>query len=104
MITLNFQEKQILLHYADELNKNRIEALLNEGLKSPTDAEELARFFWKVVDQSAADHEKGITVIGFASLESWCEDIMQSLRSHFASTGYMKIWENESDKSQALGN
>lgn len=92
------EERQILLHYAGRLNNNKIEDLLNEGLQSPTDAEELARFFWKVVDQSAADHEKGITVMGFNSLESWCEEIMQSLRSHFSSTGYMKIWEDESDK------
>jgi hypothetical protein len=93
------EERQILLHYADKFNNDRIEALLNEGLKSPSDAEELAHFFWEVVDQSATDHEKGITVLGFNSLESWCEDIMQSLRSHFSSTGYMKIWEDESDKS-----
>jgi hypothetical protein len=93
------EERRILLHYAAMVDNNKIESILNEGLKSSSEAKELARFFWFIVDQSSADYENGVTVLGFDNLQSWCEDIMQSLRSHFVSTGYIEIWEDESDKS-----
>lgn len=98
MIKFRFpEESQILSHYADKLNNTKIEEILKTGLKSSAEAEELAQFFWKVVDQSADDHQQGVVVLGFSNLESWCEDIMQSLRSHFIATGYIDIWERESD-------
>lgn len=32
-----------------------------------------------------------LAVAGYTNLESLCEDIMQSLRSHFIAAGYMEI-------------
>ncbi len=101
MIRFRFpEEKQALLHYAQILgNKTIEEILLNEGVRTSNEARELASFFWKMVDQTVIDSEQNITVAGYTNLESCCEDIMQSLRSHFIATGYMEIWEEESDKA-----
>ena len=94
------EEKQALLHYAKILGNKQIEQILsNEGAKNPNEARELASFFWKMVDQTVIDSEQNITVAGYTNLESLCEDVMQSLRSHFIATGYMEIWEEESDKA-----
>lgn len=100
MIEYKFKlEKEILLHYARTLNHNNIEAILTKGqIESSEEAQELAHFFWVMVDQTVIDTESGVVIVGHTNQESWCEYIMQSLRSHFIATGYMKIWKEESDK------
>lgn len=101
MIEYKFkQEKEILLHYARTLNHKNIEAILTKDkIESSEEAQELAHFFWVMVDQTVIDRGNGVAVIGQKNLESWCEYIMQSLRSHFIATGYMQIWEEESDNA-----
>ena len=94
------EEKEVLLHYARTLNHKNIETILTKGkIESAEEAKALAHFFWIMVDQTVIDAENGVAVIGQTNLESWCEYIMQSLRSHFIATGHMQIWEEESDKA-----
>ncbi|PUA30618.1 MAG: hypothetical protein B0W54_09145 [Cellvibrio sp. 79] len=101
MITyLNTKEKDALLHYAKILENQKIENILkNDGIKSTEDARELASFFWKMVDQTVLDSNKNLVIAGYTNLESLCEDLMQTLRSHFIATGHSVIWEEESDKA-----
>jgi len=101
MIRFRFpEEKDALLHYAQKLENKKVEKILhNDGISSSEEARELASFFWKMVDQTVIDNDANIVVAGYTSLESLCEDVMQSLRSHFIATGYMEIWEDESDKA-----
>lgn len=100
MIKFRFaEEKGALLHYTKALDNKRVEEIIQgDGVRSPEDARELASFFWKMVDQTVIDSDKNVEIAGYTSLESLCEDVMQSLRSHFITTGYMEIWEDESDK------
>jgi hypothetical protein len=100
MIKFRFpEEKEALHHYANVLDNKTVENVLHDGIRSTEDARELASFFWKMVDQTVVDNESNISVAGYTNLESLCEDLMQSLRSHFIATGYMEIWEEESDKA-----
>ncbi len=93
------QEKDALLQYAKALDNKRVEEIIQgDGVRSPEDARELSSFFWKMVDQTVIDSGKNVEIAGYTSLKSLCEDVMQSLRSHFITTGYMEIWEDESDK------
>lgn len=94
------EEKEVLLHYAKILKNIHVDEILqNENLQSAEDARELASFFWRMVDQTVIDSEKDLVIAGYKNLESCCEDVMQSLRSHFIATGYVDIWEEESDKA-----
>jgi len=101
MIRYRFpEEKEALLHYAITLENKKVEEILHgDGIKSPEEARELATFFWKMVDQTVTDSDKSLDIAGYKNLESLCEDVMQSLRSHFIATGYVDIWEEESDKA-----
>lgn len=101
MIKYRFpEEKEMLLHYAKKFNAKNIEDILNkEKIESPEEAKALATFFWAMVDQSVIDSESNSTVAGCSNLESCCEDILQTLRSHFIATGYMQIWESISDNA-----
>ena|SRR6187402_2620709 len=93
------EEKQILLHYANFIQDADVVAILNNGeLKSAVQARQLASFFWKMVDLTVEDADQGKAIAGQTNLESWCEDILQTLRYHYIETGYMQIWEEESDK------
>lgn len=101
MIKFRFpEEKEALRHYAKTLNNTNIEAILqNDGIKTSDEARELASFFWKMVDQTVIDSDNNLVIAGYTNLQSLCEDLMQSLRSHFIATGHMEIWEEESDKA-----
>jgi hypothetical protein len=93
------KDKDILLHYAKVLKNKNVEEILKKGkLQSSEEAHELASFFWKMVDQTVIDSDKNLMVAGYTNLESLCEDLMQNLRSHFITTGYTKIWDDEADK------
>lgn len=101
MIKFRFpEEKEALLHYTKALNNPKIKTILQSGgIKTPEEARELASFFWKMVDQTVIDSDKNTVVAGYTNLETLCEDVLQSLRSHFIATGYVDIWEEESDKA-----
>ena len=92
--------KDALIHYAQTLENRTVETILqNDGIKTSGDARALASFFWKMVDQTVIDADNSLVIAGYTNLESLCEDVMQSLRSHFIATGHMEIWEEESDKA-----
>lgn len=100
MIKFRFpEEKNALLHYAKTLGNRKVEKILHsDGIQSSEEARELASFFWKMVNRTVVDSENNVTIAGYNNLESLCEDIMQSLRSHFIATGHLDIWDEESDK------
>jgi hypothetical protein len=92
-------EREILFHYANNLKDAEIIKILNQGgVENAVEARQLASFFWKMVDLTVLDSDNEKTIAGQSNLESWCEDIMQTLRYHFIETGYMQEWEDESDK------
>ena len=94
-------EREILFHYANHIQDIAVLTILERGgLENPTEAHQLASFFWKMVDLTVEDADNGKVVAGQKNLGSWCEDIMQTLRYHFIETGYMKEWEEESDKAE----
>lgn len=93
-------EKQILLHYANSIRDADVISILENGeIKNSVQAHQLASFFWKMVDLTVDDADQGKAIAGQTNLESWCEDILQTLRYHYIETGYMQIWEEESDKA-----
>ncbi len=92
------EEKQIILHYAEVLeDRKAIEIITTGSVSSPEDASHLAAFFWKMVDLSVADIDKGVSVCGQTDLEAWNEYIMDSIRSYLRKTGYAKQWDEQSD-------
>lgn len=101
MINFRFpEEKDALLHYAKTLVNKKVERILhNDGISSSQEARELASFFWKMVEQTVIDSDKNLAVAGYTNLENLCEDVMQSLRSHFIATGHIEIWDDEADKA-----
>ena len=93
-------EKEFLLYYAKTLKNIKVEEILKrDGIQCEEDARTLAGFFWKLVDQTVIDSKNNLVIAGCKNLESCCEDIMQTLRSHFLATGYIEIWEDVSDKA-----
>lgn len=94
------EEQKILLHYAQQFNDQETLTILEKGyLENASEAQHLASFFWKMVDQTVEDVDQGKTVAGHTDLEAWCEYIMQTLRSYFIASGFLSTWEIESDKT-----
>jgi hypothetical protein len=101
MIQYRFPEEQkILLYYTKKLNRPDINKILTKGnIETSAEGKKLAQFFWQMVDQTVIDSESDMSVLGYTGIESWCQHIMQTLRYHFLETGYISIWEDESENA-----
>ncbi len=94
------EEKAITFHYAQQFNDSIVLAILEKGYAENSDeAHHLARFFWRMVDQTVVDVDQKKDAAGYTNLESCCGDIMQSFRSYFMRAGFSVEWEEESDNA-----
>jgi hypothetical protein len=95
MILYKFkEEKDFILHYAKKLKNTVVERIILDGdVKFPEDADELARFFWEMVDAIVEDKENNTLVPGFSDLEAWNEYVFESIRAYFRNNGYEKEWD-----------
>ncbi len=94
------EEKAITFHYAQQFNDSIVLAILEKGYaENSNEVHHLARFFWRMADQTLTDAEQKKDAAGYTNLESCCGYIMQSFRSYFMQAGYSSEWEDESDKA-----
>lgn len=100
MINYHFdEEKDYLLYYAQRLNDTLTQTILNNGVvASDTEAEHLARFFWRMVDKSIEDEQQNIPLPWPENAEFWNEKTMRSISGYLERAGYEAIWERVSDE------
>ena len=101
MIKFNYpKEKDLLTHYAKQIKDIQTLEILDNGIvASSKEASHLSQFFWTFVDLTIEDIDSGNKILGESSLEEWTEIIMQTLRSHIISQGFVAEWEAESDRA-----
>ncbi|GLS24725.1 hypothetical protein [Marinibactrum halimedae] len=81
----NIEEKKRLVHYAKEFGDANILNIIENGVRSEVEAILLARFYWKVIEETINKKE----------LESILEKIYTSLHIHCGNNGYSDTWDNE---------
>ncbi|BCD97161.1 hypothetical protein [Marinagarivorans cellulosilyticus] len=102
---MNFNEfdqpaKAITQHYANRLN-NELAAKLITGevnISSKDDAEDLAFFFWAMVDEAVDDEENNFAIDGYSDLQSWLEKAMHIFSSYIKNQGFADQWREVSHK------
>lgn len=103
---LEFSEKDqkaqlVCLHYANQLASvnliNVIEGKASVGSKE--DALALSRFFWKMLEASADDKEKGIIAPGDVDRQYWMGRSMNIISSYLRRIGYRDEWEQVFDET-----
>jgi hypothetical protein len=98
MIEYRYDEERIVaLHFASLLNDSLATSILEKAMvTSAEEATHLSRFFWKMVDKSAAG---GVDLPCEGSSEYWTEKLLNSIGGYLESAGYEKEWETEVDNA-----
>ncbi|GAB2891090.1 hypothetical protein ACCI51_03060 [Microbulbifer echini] len=81
----NIKEKELLVHYANEFGDSNILNIIESGVSSELEAAALAKFYWKIVDETIEDKD----------LEYILERIYTTLHIHCGNNGYSDVWDNE---------
>lgn len=92
--------KTITLHYANRLN-NELAARVITGeadVTSKEDAENLAYFFWAMIDEAIDDEENGVAIEGHSDLQSWLEKAMHIFSGYIKQQGFVKQWREVTRK------
>lgn len=90
------EEKGILLHYAEKMKNNAVKEIILKGyVENSTEADELASFYWSMVDRAAEDEGVGLPVVEVEGIEAWMEYIFHTLNGYMVSNGYVSEWDKE---------
>lgn len=96
MIEYKFkEEKEFILHYAKKMGNSTVEKVISDGrVFSSDEANELAKFFWEMVDEIVKDKDEKVVVAGQTDLEAWNEYVFESIRSYLLNNGYEDEWNS----------
>ena len=92
--------KTITLHYTNRLN-NELAARVITGeanIASKEEAENLAYFFWTIVDEAVDDEENGLAIDGHSDLQFWLEKAMHIFSGYIKLQGFAEQWREVSRK------
>ncbi|TQV71332.1 hypothetical protein FKG94_19655 [Exilibacterium tricleocarpae] len=103
MIEFRYQEERaVALYFAELLGDAKASDLLETGVVSTSeDATHLSKFFWAMVNKSAAEKAKGknIKLPCEGSSEYWTEKLYNSIGGYLESVGFGKEWDTEVDNA-----
>ena len=92
------EEKAILLHYADKMQRAEAKAILLRGaVRDKHEALVLSKFYWDMLDIAADDQGEGIELLEQEGIEVWMEYIFHSLNGYLVSNGYEAQWDEGDD-------
>lgn len=93
------EEIGFLRYYADRMGNDLIGDILNRGfVVNSNEAEQLARFFWHMVDLCVEDTRQNVPLPWPESTEFWNEKTMRSISGYLERAGYEAIWEQVVDE------
>lgn len=92
--------QHICIYYAEKIGALALIDVLRckKPVESKKEARELSKFFWDMLDASAADMEDGVEVCGEQDLAHWMERNMNVFRGYLCKIGYGEEWEKVSDE------
>lgn len=95
------EEIGFLRYYADRMGNDLIGDILNRGfVVNSNEAEQLARFFWHMVDLCVEDTRQNVPLPRPESAEFWNEKTMRSISGYLERAGYEAIWEQVVDEQE----
>lgn len=93
--------KWVCLHYVNQLGSISLINII-EGKAPVSSSEEalaLSRFFWNMLEVSAADSDKGAIAKGDIDLQYWLRRCMNIISSYLRNLGYKEEWEQVFDET-----
>lgn len=89
--------KDLITHYANDMNKPSILLMLAQGVSSEQEATDFAQFIWQMVGQMGIDSENGVSVLGRTDNTDTIPDIDYEISLYLANLGHEEIWNKICD-------
>lgn len=101
MIEYQYEEEKIVaLFFADLLKDSKSKSLLESGeVTNSEDATHLSKFYWNMVDLSAANQEPEIELPCDGSSQYWTEKLLNSFSAYLENVGFEDEWNTEVDNA-----
>ena len=94
------EEKLAALYFADLLHDELARKIIEAGVvANRREAIHLSKFFWRIVNASAAFKKEEKTLPFDGSSEYWCEKLVYSLGGYLKNAGYENEWMAEPGKA-----
>ncbi len=89
--------KDLIVHYAKNMNDTNVLSIIEHGVRSEDEAILFAQFVWKMVDHIGTDSERGTKVLGSTDNTDTMPDIDYEVSLFLANFGYAEIWDKICD-------
>ena len=89
--------KDLLDHYALDLDFADVTTILDNGVDNESDAELLCKFIWQMVVKMSEDCRLGRTVLGSIDNSDLLPDVAYEITSYLSKAGYIDIWDRVSN-------
>ncbi len=101
MIKYKFEEEVVFLKYFAQLlaDSQTLDIIDRGSVENAEEAKCLSQFFWRMVDASIIEENKGTEFPWVESCEFWNEKLMNSIAGYLEQSGYEQQWEDEVDKA-----
>ena len=90
--------RDLLIHYAKNLNFNEIIQILDTRVENELDAEKLSRFIWSVADKMSEDCNSGVLVLGRKDNSDMLPDVEYEVTLYLSGLGFEQVWDRVSDE------
>ena len=103
MITVHEDDQAAIViaqHYANQLNNDLAAKFFSMqiAVASKSDAEQLTRFYWEMVDQAVDDQDNEISIEDVSDLQFWMEKLMNIVMGYLKRVGMYEVWSDVSDQ------
>lgn len=85
-------------HYVNKLNRNDINILLSNGIKTKDEAEIFSKFIWDIVEHINEDEENEVPVLGSIDNTDMLPDISYEVSKYMKDTGFYDVWLTVSEQ------
>lgn len=90
--------KNLVDHYSKVLSQPNISKYIESGFQTASEAEELSRFVWKMLDQMSDDQNNEVVVMGRVDNSDLIPDLEYEITLFIDQAGFLDVWERISDE------
>ena len=90
--------RDLLIHYAKDLNLNEVLKILETSVENELDAEKLSRFIWCVADKMSEDCQSGVLVLGRKDNSDMLPDVEYEVTLYLSELAYENVWDRVSEE------
>ena len=91
----DYEAKILARHYSEKLDSELFSQFVTAevDVSSKDEAEEVIRYFWKMVDLSIDDNDNNVLIDGVEDIEFWMHKLFNKVSGYMEVHGYEDLWD-----------